>query len=60
MHDVRGAGLGLSLVDQIIRAHGGRVDVVSAVGEGSTFTLVLPAATEAVTLPAESQRRTAS
>ena len=60
VHDVRGAGLGLSLVDQIIRAHGGRVDVVSAVGEGSTFTLVLPAATEAVTLPAESQRRTAS
>ena len=60
MHDVRGAGLGLSLVDQIVRAHGGRVDVVSAVGEGSTFTLVLPVATEAVSLPAESQRRTAS
>jgi signal transduction histidine kinase len=60
VHDVRGAGLGLSLVDQIIRAHGGRVDVVSAVGEGSTFTLVLPVATETETLPAESQRRTAS
>jgi len=60
VHDVRGAGLGLSLVDQIIRAHGGHVDVVSAVGEGSTFTLVLPVATEAVSLPAESQRRTAS
>lgn len=60
VHDVRGAGLGLSLVDQIVRAHGGRVDVVSAVGEGSTFTLVLPVATEVVSLPAESQRRTAS
>jgi signal transduction histidine kinase len=60
VHDVRGAGLGLSLVDQIVRAHGGRVDVVSAVGEGSTFTLVLPVATEVESLPAESQRRTAS
>jgi signal transduction histidine kinase len=44
VHDVRGAGLGLSLVDQIMRAHGGRVDVTSAEGQGSTFTLVLPAA----------------
>ena len=60
VHDVRGAGLGLSLVDQVVRAHGGRVDVVSAVGEGSTFTLVLPIATEAESLPAESQRRNAS
>jgi len=44
VHDVKGAGLGLSLVDQIIRAHGGRVEVHSTPGEGSTFTLVLPAA----------------
>jgi signal transduction histidine kinase len=44
VHDVKGAGLGLSLVDQIIRAHGGRVEVQSALGEGSTFTLVLPVA----------------
>jgi len=44
VHDVRGAGLGLSLVDQIIRAHHGRIEVQSAVGEGSTFTLALPAA----------------
>ncbi|HEY2954959.1 MAG TPA: HAMP domain-containing sensor histidine kinase [Candidatus Eisenbacteria bacterium] len=60
VHDVRGAGLGLSLVDQIIRAHGGRVEVVSALGEGSTFTLVLPAAAGAERLPAEPERRTAS
>ena len=43
VHDVKGAGLGLSLVDQIMRAHGGRIELKSAVGEGSTFTLVLPA-----------------
>jgi signal transduction histidine kinase len=47
VHDVKGAGLGLSLVDQIMRAHGGRVDVENAAGGGSVFTLVLPAAERA-------------
>lgn len=42
VHDVKGAGLGLSLVDQIIRAHHGRVEVESQPGEGSMFTLLLP------------------
>ena len=44
VHDVKGAGLGLSLVEQIMRAHGGKVELVSVPGEGSTFTLVLPVA----------------
>lgn len=35
-------GLGLSIVDAIASAHGGSVELVSAEGEGSTFTLVLP------------------
>jgi signal transduction histidine kinase len=37
-----GSGLGLSIVQAIAQAHGGRVDLVSQLGVGSTFTLVLP------------------
>lgn len=38
-----GSGLGLSLVKHIMGAHGGTVNVWSKVGQGSTFTLQLPA-----------------
>ncbi len=38
----QGAGLGLSVVHGIVRAHGGSIDVHSSVGEGSTFTVSLP------------------
>ena len=37
-----GAGLGLSIVHGIVEDHGGRVEVRSAVGEGSAFTILLP------------------
>lgn len=37
-----GTGLGLALVDQLVKAHGGRVEVQSTVGTGSRFTVILP------------------
>jgi two-component system, OmpR family, phosphate regulon sensor histidine kinase PhoR len=40
--DAPGTGLGLYLVDQVARSHGGRVDLQSGEGQGCTFALVLP------------------
>ena len=37
-----GSGLGLSIVDAVMRAHGGKVSVSSSLGEGATFTLFFP------------------
>ncbi len=39
---IRGNGLGLSLVKHIVAEHGGRVSVESKIGQGSKFTLHLP------------------
>jgi len=39
-----GAGIGLAIVRELVRAHDGRVDVDSTPGKGSTFRVVLPVA----------------
>ena len=42
VHNTKGSGLGLSLVQHIAKAHGGDVVVDSAPGAGSKFTITLP------------------
>jgi signal transduction histidine kinase len=42
IHSGDGHGLGLSIVQAIAQAHGGRVELVSRLGQGSTFTLIVP------------------
>ncbi|HYS78099.1 MAG TPA: HAMP domain-containing sensor histidine kinase [Candidatus Dormibacteraeota bacterium] len=42
VHEVKGSGLGLSIVQHIVQVHGGRVVVESEPGKGSTFTIRLP------------------
>jgi signal transduction histidine kinase len=47
VHDVKGSGLGLSIVHHIVAAHDGTVTVDSEPGRGSTFTMRLPIHIEA-------------
>ena len=46
--ELGGTGLGLAIVKHIMNAHGGRAEVESAPGQGSTFRLVVPLAEDAV------------
>lgn len=64
VHDVKGSGLGLSIVRHIVDAHRGRVTVESRTGEGSTFAIHLPvevpgaAALGAIPSPHDARERT--
>jgi len=42
LHDVKGFGLGLSYVKAMMSAHGGKIDVKSELGKGSSFILFFP------------------
>ncbi len=42
-----GTGIGLSIVEQIVTEHGGRMEVTSQPGRGSTFTMILPVSADA-------------
>ncbi len=41
------SGLGLAIVHQLIKAHGGKISVSSKLGKGTTFTVIIPDATAA-------------
>jgi two-component system, OmpR family, phosphate regulon sensor histidine kinase PhoR len=42
VHNTKGSGLGLSLVEHIMNVHNGRVELTSSIGHGSTFSLIFP------------------
>ena len=48
-NDGEGSGLGLSIVDAVMKAHGGSVSVASEFGKGATFTLFFPQPTGTAT-----------
>lgn len=42
IHDVKGYGLGLAQVAEVVKAHGGKISLESQIGQGSVFTVKLP------------------
>lgn len=56
VHDVKGSGLGLSIVKHIVEAHQGKVTVESELGKGSTFAIHLPIDNSSVPKPERPER----
>jgi signal transduction histidine kinase len=54
--EVGGAGLGMAFIKTVVTRHGGDIDVVSAPGEGTAFTIHLPAFDDTQTGAAETSR----
>jgi signal transduction histidine kinase len=50
---VKGTGVGLALAAHVVRAHDGRIQLESAVGAGSTFSVLLPVLSQALDHPSE-------
>jgi two-component system, NtrC family, sensor kinase len=50
-----GSGLGLAISESIVERHGGTIEVDSAVGQGTTFKIVLPMGSQRAAIPAEAE-----